>query len=225
MRIMGAADGVIIPTIMTAHMAKTNANSIPLHGESAGAMIPIPAGIIRKSLMSMPPMSMSTASHSTYAHASAASPARAAATTMRSRRSTVSSVPSAMVASLESHRVRMARGRFILAATPSMIGPADRRVMSVFAGIVPTHAVIAERIPGRSHGERQFVGADWMAYVRPHLPALMCGWQWIDRHVQNVRDFRRSLLAVNPIRDRHLLHPEVFGNQRRESRHRTAGGA
>ena len=65
MRIMGAADGVIIPTIITTHMAKTNPNSILLHGDSAGAMIPIPAGIIRKSLMSMPPMSMSAASRST----------------------------------------------------------------------------------------------------------------------------------------------------------------
>ena len=31
-------------------------------------------------------------------------------------------------------------------------------------------------------------------------------------------------LAVNPIGDRHLLHPEIFGNQRRKSRHRPAGG-
>src|SRR6516225_8084975 len=143
---------------------------------------------------------------------------------MRSRRSTVSRAAVAMVASAESLCRADYRGGIILAATLSMIGPADRRVMSVLAGIVTTHAVIAERIPGRSHGERQFVGADWMAYVRPHFPARMRGWQWIDRHVQNVRDFRRSLLAVNPIRDRHLLHPEVFGNQRRESRHRAARG-
>ena len=40
-------------------------NSIALHGESAGAIIPIPAGITRKSLMSMPFMFMSAASHST----------------------------------------------------------------------------------------------------------------------------------------------------------------
>jgi hypothetical protein len=33
-----------MPTIITAHMANTNANSIALHGAFAGAMIPMPAG-------------------------------------------------------------------------------------------------------------------------------------------------------------------------------------
>src|SRR6516225_5665013 len=116
---------------------------------------------------------------------------------MRSRRSTVSRAAVAMVASAESPCRVDYRGRIILAATLSMIGPADRRVMSVLAGIVPTHTVIAERIPGRSHGERQFVGADWMAYVRPHFPARMRGWQRINRHMQDVWDFRRSLLTIN----------------------------
>ena len=39
MRIMGAAEGAIMPTIITAHMAKTNANSIAVHGAFAGAMM------------------------------------------------------------------------------------------------------------------------------------------------------------------------------------------
>jgi hypothetical protein len=64
MRIIGAADGVIIPTIITVHMTNTNANSIGCHGVCAGIMSPIPDGIILKSLMSMPPMSMSAESHS-----------------------------------------------------------------------------------------------------------------------------------------------------------------
>jgi hypothetical protein len=37
-RIIGAADGAIMPTIITAHMAKTNANSMALQGAFAGAM-------------------------------------------------------------------------------------------------------------------------------------------------------------------------------------------
>jgi len=64
-KIMGAADGVIMPTIITDHMANTNANSMGRHAAWAGAMIPKPAGIIRNSDMSMPPMSMSAASHRT----------------------------------------------------------------------------------------------------------------------------------------------------------------
>jgi hypothetical protein len=48
MRIKGAAEGAIMPTIITAHVANTNANSIGLHGAFAGAMIPMPAGIMRK---------------------------------------------------------------------------------------------------------------------------------------------------------------------------------
>ena len=45
-------------------MANTNANSIARHGVCAGTMSPMPDGIIRKPLMSMPPMAMSAESHS-----------------------------------------------------------------------------------------------------------------------------------------------------------------
>jgi hypothetical protein len=65
MRIIGAAEGAIMPTIITAHIANTNANSTALHGALAGAIIPIPAGIMRNPVMSIPPMSMSAASQST----------------------------------------------------------------------------------------------------------------------------------------------------------------
>jgi hypothetical protein len=54
-----------MPTIITAHMANTNANSIALHGAFAGDIIPMPAGIMRNPVMSMPPMSVSAASQST----------------------------------------------------------------------------------------------------------------------------------------------------------------
>ena len=54
-----------MPTIITAHMANTNANSIAFHAAFVGAMIPMPAGIMRNPVISMPPMSMSTASQST----------------------------------------------------------------------------------------------------------------------------------------------------------------
>ena len=64
MRIIGIAEGVIMPTIITVHMANTNANSIARHGVCAGIMSPMPDGIIRKPVMSMPPMPISTESHS-----------------------------------------------------------------------------------------------------------------------------------------------------------------
>src|SRR5215831_10886964 len=54
-----------MPTIIIAHMANTNANSMAFQGAFAGAMIPRPAGIIRNPLMSMPPMFMSAPSQST----------------------------------------------------------------------------------------------------------------------------------------------------------------
>jgi hypothetical protein len=59
------ADGVIMPIIITAHMTNTNANSITLQGALAGIIRPMPAGIMRKPDMSMPPISMSIASHHT----------------------------------------------------------------------------------------------------------------------------------------------------------------
>ena len=98
--------------------------------------------------------------------ASAASPARAAATTRRSRRSTVSRAALTMVASLESPRRRIIRSSIISVATQSMIGPTDRRVMPVLAGIIPSHPVIAERAPRCAYGKRQLVGADRVAGPR-----------------------------------------------------------
>jgi hypothetical protein len=61
---MGAAEGVIMPTIITVHMAKTNMNSIARHGISAGTMSAIPDGITRNPVMSMPAMLMSSERHS-----------------------------------------------------------------------------------------------------------------------------------------------------------------
>jgi hypothetical protein len=62
---MGAADGAIMPTIITAHITNTNANSTALHGAAAGTMIPRPAGTMRTPLMFIPPMLMSAVSQST----------------------------------------------------------------------------------------------------------------------------------------------------------------
>src|SRR5262249_27339387 len=95
----------------------------------------------------------------------------------------------------------------ISAATQSMIGPADRCVMPILAGIIPSHPVIAERAPRCAYSERQLVGTDRVAGARPHLSARMHGWQRIDRHLQVVRNFSRSLLAINPIGNWQLLHP------------------
>src|SRR5215831_7562329 len=126
---------------------------------------------------------------------------------MRSRRSTVSRAALAMVASLEPPRRQIIRSRIISVATLSMIGPADRRVMPVLAGIIPSHPVIAERAPRCAYGERQLVGDDQVAGIRPPPPARMHGWERIDRHLQDARDFRRSPLALNPIGNWHLPHP------------------
>jgi hypothetical protein len=57
MRIIGAAEGVIMATIITVHIANTNAHSIVRHGVCAGVTSPVPDGIVREPLMSMPPMS------------------------------------------------------------------------------------------------------------------------------------------------------------------------
>jgi hypothetical protein len=53
-----------MPTIITVHMAKTKANSIARHGISVGIISPMPDGIIRKPVISMPPISMPAESHS-----------------------------------------------------------------------------------------------------------------------------------------------------------------
>jgi len=52
-----------MPNIITAHIAITHTNSTPFHGALAGIIRPMPAGIIRKPVMSTPPIFMSAASH------------------------------------------------------------------------------------------------------------------------------------------------------------------
>ncbi len=54
-----------MPTIITAHITSTKANSTALHGAAAGAIIPMPAGTMRNPRMFMPSMFMSAASQST----------------------------------------------------------------------------------------------------------------------------------------------------------------
>jgi hypothetical protein len=62
---MGVADGVTMPTIITAHISKTNANSVAFQGAVVGIIRAVPAGIILNPDMSMSPMSISAASQST----------------------------------------------------------------------------------------------------------------------------------------------------------------
>ena len=45
-----------MPTIITVHMANTNANSIACDGVCVGIMSPMPDGMIRKPVRSMPPI-------------------------------------------------------------------------------------------------------------------------------------------------------------------------
>jgi hypothetical protein len=53
-----------MPTIISIHMANTNTNSIASQGVFVGIMSPMPDGIIRSPVMSMPPMLMPAESHS-----------------------------------------------------------------------------------------------------------------------------------------------------------------
>jgi hypothetical protein len=60
------ADGSIMATIMTDHIANVSANSAPLKGWSLEVItMLIPVETIRIPAMSMPPMSMSAASRKT----------------------------------------------------------------------------------------------------------------------------------------------------------------
>src|SRR5262249_55592405 len=104
-------------------------------------------------------------------------------------------------------RADMRHGRSV---TLLLVGPADRRVMPVLSRIIPTHSVIGERATRRSDGERQLVGTNRMTGVRPHLSAWMHGRQLIVGHVQDTRDFRGTLFALDSIGDRHLLRPQVL---------------
>src|SRR5689334_3468525 len=64
-----------------------------------------------------------------------------------------------------------------------------------------------------------------MTGIRPYLSARMRGRQWIDLHVQDVRDFRRTRFVFEAVSDRHLLHPKVLADQRRQLRHWSSGSA
>ena len=73
----------------------------------------------------------------------------------------------------------------------TLTGPANRRIVSVLSGVVPTHPVASERVPYCSYSESQLVGADRMAGIGPHLAARMRSRERIDAHVQGAGNFRR----------------------------------
>ena len=100
--------------------------------------------------------------------------------------------------------------RCSLGSVPSLAGPTDRGVMSVLAGIIPAHAVIAKRIPRRPHGERQPVRANRMAGARPRFSTWMHGRQRIDSHVQDVRNFCETLLAFDSVSDWYFFTPRFL---------------
>src|SRR3974390_173563 len=91
MSIIGATEGVIMPIIMTTHITNTATNSMGCHGALTGIIHPWPAGIMRKPVMSMPPIHISLASQTRSDQASAVMIASAVITIARSRRSTASS--------------------------------------------------------------------------------------------------------------------------------------
>src|ERR1700730_9353882 len=53
-----------------------------------------------------------------------------------------------------------------------LVGPANRRVMAVLAGIVPAHSVIRKGAARPAERERQLVGRDRMAGCRPDFLIL-----------------------------------------------------
>ena len=79
-----------MPTIITAHMANTKANSIGFHGSFAGIIRLWPDGIMRKPVMSMPPIDISSASQTRSAQARTVITPSAAMMIARSRSNTVS---------------------------------------------------------------------------------------------------------------------------------------
>src|SRR5215472_8825666 len=107
----------------------------------------------------------------------------------------------------------------------SIVGPVDRSVKPVLTRIVPTHSMIAERASRRPYGECYFFRANRITGISPHLSARMHCWQRINGHVQDVRDFRRSLLAIDLIGDRHLFRSEVLADEWRDGRYRPTSGA
>ncbi len=126
----------------------------------------------------------------------------APATAKRSRRSTVSRVPSVMgYECRRPHRQAASRN------ASRLIRPADRRIVAVLAGVIPPHAMIAERIAGRSHGEGQLFGVDRMAGVRPHDARIRC-----NRRAEVGARIRGSRVAPIP---RVLLHLSSNSNARR----------
>src|SRR6478736_9711713 len=91
-------------------------------------------------------------------------------TIQRSRRSTVSRGPSVICDKCCRPSRKAGSG-----VASRLVRPADRRIEAVLAGIVPAHAMIAERITGGADRHDHPVGADWMADVGPHFPARMHG--------------------------------------------------
>jgi len=95
--------------------------------------------------------------------------------------------------------------------------------VTVLAGVVPAHPVIAKRVSGCPHRKCELFGADRVADVCPHLTAWMCCRQRINAHVQDTRNFRGACFSFDAIGDRNLLHAEVFYKQWRKMRHGSAG--
>ena len=83
---LSVAEGVIMPTIITAHIRNVRTNSRVVHGAVAGVITMWrPSAAMRKPLMSMLPMCMSAARASTYHHPSAVMTTRAPVTSVLSR--------------------------------------------------------------------------------------------------------------------------------------------
>ena len=89
------------------------------------------------------------------------------------------------------------RGRCVY---QEVLGPPDRRVVTILAGVVPAHSVIIKRISGGAYRKSELFGAERAAGVCPHLAArIWCCRQRINTHVQDARNFRGACFAFDAV--------------------------
>src|SRR5512139_3525159 len=127
----------------------------------------------------------------------------ATTTTARSRRNTASNtdVASSVTAAGRPYFTRPLRAILVRA----LVRPTNRRVVSVLAGIVPTHAVVGERAVLAANGKRKFIWRNRMADRSPNLAGWVKAAQRFHRHGRYAGNVDRSAFPLHGEADRHFL--------------------
>src|SRR5690348_501064 len=152
--------------------------------------------------------------------ASAMTTVKAPTTTARSRRNKASNieVDSSVTASRRPHF----QSALWDEGWAGSIRPMNGSVVSILAGIVPTHAVVGERAVLAANGKRKPVWRDGMTDRGPNLAGRVQAAQRFYRDVRDPGDADRTVLPLHGVVDRYLFGSEVLRNQWREYRHRAA---